>query len=375
MRAGVTVIGGGPAGLAAAIALRLRQFDVTVVEAGRPPIDKACGEGIMPAGVDALARLGVRLPVAAAYPLRGIRFLSEGTAVQGDFQTGYGMAVRRTLLHEVLAERAEQLGVRLRWEQHVRDISVLRSHGWIVGADGENSQVRRWAGLEGGRAESQRFGFRQHYRIAPWTDFVEVYWGQRCQITVTPLRQGAIGVALLTRDPRLRLSAAMAEFPELEWRLEQARELSTERGSVTLLRRLPRVWCGGVALIGDASGSVDAIAGEGLTLAFQQAGLLAEALYLKDPAMYQAAHSRLKWRPQFLSRLLLLLDKRPGLRRVGLGALALQPWIFEKVLNVRGPGVAAPDFRTMESPTAQTTTAQTTTAQTTTAEPYALVRK
>ena len=49
----VFVIGGGPAGLAAAIAARRRGLDVTVADCSVPPIDKACGEGIMPDGLAA----------------------------------------------------------------------------------------------------------------------------------------------------------------------------------------------------------------------------------------------------------------------------------------------------------------------------------
>ena len=43
-------------GLATAIALRGRGFSVTVADPAQPPIDKACGEGLMP---DALASLAL----------------------------------------------------------------------------------------------------------------------------------------------------------------------------------------------------------------------------------------------------------------------------------------------------------------------------
>ncbi len=56
----VFVAGGGPAGLAAAIATRQAGLTVTLADAARPPIDKACGEGIMPEGMAALRRLGIK---------------------------------------------------------------------------------------------------------------------------------------------------------------------------------------------------------------------------------------------------------------------------------------------------------------------------
>ena len=48
----VLVAGGGPIGLAAAIQARLHGFDVTLIDAKTPPIDKACGEGLMPSRRD-----------------------------------------------------------------------------------------------------------------------------------------------------------------------------------------------------------------------------------------------------------------------------------------------------------------------------------
>ena len=52
------IVGGGPAGLAAALAARRLGLEVTVADCSQPPVDKACGEGIMPDGVRAARSLG-----------------------------------------------------------------------------------------------------------------------------------------------------------------------------------------------------------------------------------------------------------------------------------------------------------------------------
>ena len=77
----VFIVGGGPAGLAAAIAARLKGFDVVVADAAQPPIDKACGEGLMPDSSDALRRLGISFDPEQSFAFRGIRFIGQGGTV------------------------------------------------------------------------------------------------------------------------------------------------------------------------------------------------------------------------------------------------------------------------------------------------------
>src|SRR5271167_509906 len=91
----VFIVGGGPAGLAAAIALRARGFGVTVADPALPPIDKTCGEGLMPGALAALGRLGVSLPSQHCFPFRGIRFVRGSTSVDASFPNGTGVGIRR----------------------------------------------------------------------------------------------------------------------------------------------------------------------------------------------------------------------------------------------------------------------------------------
>src|SRR5271168_4021927 len=80
----VCIVGGGPAGLACAIAATLRGLRVQVIDALQPPIDKACGESLMPDTLSALVRLGIQLEdptrPALGHPLHGIRFLNADPA-------------------------------------------------------------------------------------------------------------------------------------------------------------------------------------------------------------------------------------------------------------------------------------------------------
>jgi len=332
VKSDVLIVGGGPAGLAAAIAVRLRGFTVTVADTARPPIDKACGEGLLPAAPAALAQIGVRITTDHAFAFRGIRFVGDGASVEADFPSGTGWGIRRTKLHQLLSDRANEVGVRMLWGTSTHRLEDVATSHWIIGADGQNSRLRRLYGLDAASKESARFGFRRHYQIAPWTDCVEVYWASKFQIYVTPVAPNEVGIALLTRDRRQRVEQALATFPQLQRRLAGAPFSSVERGAVTVSRKLRRVVNGRTALIGDASGSADAITGEGLSLAFRQANALAGALAAGNLEAYQAAHRRLARKPLFMADFMLLLDRSPGLRRQTLRAMSSKPAIFGSLL-------------------------------------------
>ena len=327
----VLVVGGGPAGLAAAIAVRRKGLSVVVADAGVPPIDKACGEGLMPDALRALADLGVEIPADAGFAFYGIRFVGDDVSLEAEFPSSFGLGLRRTSLHQILVSAAEQAGVELRWSAPVGELAEVKAR-WIIGADGHASRVRKWAGLERWRRIRERLGFRVHYRIKPWMDHVEVYWHSEFQMYVAGVTDDEVMVAVLCHDPHVRVEDALASFPELLERLGAAPRVSMERGGISATRRLWVVTQGSVALVGDASGSVDAITGEGLGLAFRQAAALADALVAGNLDLYETAHRRLMRRPTFMADLLLLLDGRPNLQYRALHYLARHPLIFRSLL-------------------------------------------
>jgi flavin-dependent dehydrogenase len=339
----VFVVGGGPAGLAAAIAARNRGFSVTVADVAQPPIDKACAEGIMPDGLAALRKLGVNIPLDAASSFQGIRFSDGESSVQARFALGSGLGTRRTKLHEILIDRAAAAGIDMHWGARVTGSAPdgVKINGinvrcrWLVGADGQNSRVRCWSGLDSVRTPlSTRFGFRRHYRVVPWSEFVEVYWTKHGQLYVTPVGPEEICVAFLSRNPELRLEDAFAVFPQINARLRGADLITREQGAVSTRRALRSVHRGSTVLVGEASGSVDAITGDGLSMAFQQAYALAEAFVNDDLAQYQHAHRRIERLPRLMANLMLLLDRSHWLRARSLRALEASPTLFTRMLAV-----------------------------------------
>jgi menaquinone-9 beta-reductase len=350
----VFVIGGGPAGLATAIAARRHGLSVMLADGAIPPIDKPCGEGLMPDGVEALHQLGITIPDGEAYPFRGIRFVSDGRKAEAAFPRGIAYGIRRTDLHRVMLDHAAACGVHMLWQAAVTGLhpegalvagEVVRAR-WVVGADGTSSRVRSWAKLDQHKLDALpkknlRFAFRRHYRIAPWTGFMELHWGRHCQVYVTPVSREEICVVVISSSPKVRLGDGLGEFPELCARLENAELASSERGAITINRRLRRVYRGRTVLVGDASGGVDAVTGEGLCLTFRQAALLGDCLASGDLARYQTGHRALIRRPALMARMMLFMARHRHLRRRAMQVFQSSPRSFAGMLAMHvGEGSA-----------------------------------
>jgi len=352
----VLVVGAGPAGLAGAIAAARQGLHVEVIDAMRPPINKACGEGLMPDSLEALAAIGFDLNQdlhsIESHLLRGIRFIGDSSSsgrtptTEAAFPAAPGRGIRRTVLHQLLLDRAIVLGVCFHWETSVQGITQtsdgVQVHTnrktlaarYLIGADGQRSRIANWAGLTEDSVHSRRIGLRQHYSIAPWTDFVEVYWSNSGQAYVTPNSSNEVCVAFISSNKFASSNQALRHFPTLALRLANAQASGVARGSITLDRKLRRVTTGNIALLGDASGSVDAVTGEGLALCFRQAAAFAMALKSGNLGLYQNSHRRIQLPAALMSRGLLLMDRSPRLRDHVIKNFQRFPLPFERLLQV-----------------------------------------
>jgi flavin-dependent dehydrogenase len=163
---------------------------------------------------------------------------------------------------------------------------------------------------------------------------VEVHWCAIGQVYITPVGHEEICVAVVTRHGSTRMQQVMDAIPYLRERFSGEAASTRERGALTTTRQLRRVVKGNVALIGDASGSVDAVTGEGLATGFSQAALLSRSLEKGSLDLYAAEHEKTLRVPRRMARALLMLDKYPSARGAAMRALAGSPELFGGLLQV-----------------------------------------
>ncbi|MGW7053966.1 NAD(P)/FAD-dependent oxidoreductase [Streptomyces sp. NPDC054887] len=325
------VAGGGPAGLATAIHAAGAGLRAVVVEPRATPVDKACGEGIMPGGVLALDALGVRV---AGRALRGIRYVDGRHRAQASFADGTGLGVRRTELHAALARRAAELGVEtlagriteVRQSADAVTAGGLRAR-WLAAADGLHSPLRHALGLDLPSGRPRRYGLRRHYRMEPWTDFVEVHWSGCGEAYVTPVGDGLVGVAVLS-TARRGFDAHLTHFPHLRRLLDGRPCDGSVRGAGPLRQGARRRVAGRVLLVGDAAGYTDALTGEGVALALASAGAAVRCLTEGRPQAYERCWRRLSLRHRLLTEGLVRMSGRPAVARLVVPAAARLPSLF-----------------------------------------------
>jgi flavin-dependent dehydrogenase len=367
----VAIVGGGPGGLAAALEVRRAGCSCVVLEHRRSPVDKACGEGLMPGALAALKRWNVPLDDSARFT--AIRWVQEdGRYVEADLPEPGGLGVRRVLLRRALFGAARAAGAdvhegvdvtahRLTASGVELAVTAARTDGrgppgsiqarLLVAADGLQSPLRRAAALEQPASGSKRFGLRKHFAVAPWGSRVEVHFADGLEAYVTPAGANRVGVAFLWEDRRIpdpvSFDAMLARFPALAGTLADAPADSRPMGAGPLLQRVRATVSGRLLLLGDAAGYVDAITGEGLSLAFAQARVLGELLpsALDDPsklARYDEASRRAFRSYARLASWLVALTRRPTLRRAAVNGLISRPEVFgfllRRLTSPRVPG-------------------------------------
>ncbi len=335
----ILIVGAGPAGAALAIHLARMGREVVLLDRAKFPREKACGEGLMPAGVAALERLGVHVEGAA---FRGVRYHHAGRVAEGQFRGGVcGAGMRRWNLDAALIAAARSSGAKVLEGVSVDDIlwSGTAVQGVVAGgetfqarltvaADGANSRLRHKFGWDASTA-SRRYAVRRHYRgeIEPW---VQVHLENGCETYVTPLPAGEIQIATL----RERGNESGVALPEA---LRDLRPVGEPLGASPLTVRARQRVTEGCVLLGDAAGTCDPVTGGGMAQALLSAELLAVHIGSGlDVQKFDRAREAMLRNYRWLTAGVLTLAEHPALLRPALAILGKSPRLFTSLLSLAG---------------------------------------
>jgi flavin-dependent dehydrogenase len=361
----ILIVGGGVAGASLAIALGRAGHAVELFDAQTFPRDKPCGEGIMPAGVSALRRLGVPDGARGA-AFRGVRYHVGSRVAVGRFPASaehgdQGRGQRRLVLDRCLFERAaatagvsahQGVSVEGPVVENGRVVGVrvegdLRRASLVVAADGAHSRFRHRLGLNV-PVPRTRVGARRHYRLAgraapPWVD---IFLGPSHEFYVTPLPDGEVLVALLAESDAVETPLE----PMFErWRMAPPvlRELLDGAEPISALLATPLAatarqgFAPGVVLLGDAAGFIDPITGGGIAQALITSERLAQFIVARGAEhadawlpSYERERDALLRDHRLLTRGVLALSRRPALARAALAALSWTPPLFSHLVGV-----------------------------------------
>jgi 2-polyprenyl-6-methoxyphenol hydroxylase-like FAD-dependent oxidoreductase len=365
----VAIAGAGPAGATLALLLGRAGLRVDLFDAHRFPREKPCGEGILPAGVAVLQRLGLRQAIGGR-ELGTLRYEGFGLVASSPFGPAGTVAVgqRRLRLDRALVDAArltpgvrfyegvEVEGVERRQGRAVglRVGGELRRAALVVGADGLASSVRRSLGLDRPHPRAGRIGARMHFRLAAGQDAgdrLTIYIGRGHELYAAPLPHGELLLAALSEPggfadgARPAFERWIAEKPSLRALLEGAATISPPAGRTGLARRARAGWAPGAVLLGDAAASTDPLTAGGIAHALVTAERLAAAVpqFLKhgDAALarFDRERRRLLRPHDWLTRGLVAIVRRPVLARATMRLMRAAPPLMRRLVAIGG-GVA-----------------------------------
>jgi|GEM_PF-373590 len=366
--ADVLIVGGGVAGSTLAILLARQGQTVELFEQGGFPKEKVCGEGLMPAGVAVLERMGLAETVGGA-PFYGVRYHLKNLTAEGRFPETQGMPAagrgqRRRHLDQVLFQAAAATtGVAAYTSTRVD--RPLRENGRVVGvvvegqpqraklvvaADGMHSRTRHFLGLDI-PLKRKRFGARMHFRLAdghkqpPWVD---LFMAPGYELYVTPLPDHEILVAgladsgVLAEPIEKTLARWCSAQPLLAARLEGAEQVSALQCIAPLAGRARCGVMPGVILLGDAACFLDPITGGGMAQALMTAELLVS--YVLHGVgnhdhwiwAFERERQALLRDYRLLTQSVLWLACHPALGAKMLSLLRISPSLFSHFIGVAG---------------------------------------
>jgi flavin-dependent dehydrogenase len=329
----VAIVGAGPAGATLAALLAWRGVRVVVLERDGFPRDKLCGEFLSYDALPVLEALGAVEELDRAGSPRIERCRVVSSRHEYEFELPHAArGVSRQFFDALLVRIARAKGAEVRERHAVTDLREI-SASVVVGAWGRWGRFDQQLKREFVRDRAHRnFGFKRHYRGRPPEGVIELYSFRRGYLGVSAVEDGITNICGLVHASRLsghkgRWDSFIASLRAEESTVEAlySRYTPAQDGylsSEPIIFRARAAVENGIFMIGDASGILDPLTGNGMAMAVQSALLAAPLLLrlLEQPSRrpeieeaYRRTHrrsfaSRIAW-----SRSAAMLLSRPRL--------------------------------------------------------------
>lgn len=377
----IVIIGGGPAGGLAALLLACAGRDVTLLEAQAELGERVCGAYLCPAGVALLQQLDLLEETT-----NGMRSLLGMTLVapnekqlrtrfpQTQAFPDFGVSLLRPQFDNALLAAAAKAGAHIRMGARMQHLhrtatgwNIELPHGEIIstrlliGADGRKSRVAKLTGLATAPWQERVALHVDVPSLTPTEPYGEMHvFDDGTYIGLNPIGTHTLNVSALCDPHELQRTTAMQFInqrtqmsPHLRSRIAPLTDVAKVRATFPAAASVKSVITDHVALIGDASGFLDPLTGEGIYQALWTARALAEevsavndlnnslAPALQRYAQHRRAHYRGKRaccqafqgiirRPKLSNAVLSLLSWRKGVGDAFIGLIG----------NIYSPGQA-----------------------------------
>ena len=370
MKADVLVLGGGPAGGMTALLFARAGHSVVLCESHAALPERVCGMYLCPAGVALLERLGLHDKLASdARQLRGMVMVApnlqrlETFFPHGENLPDHGLALMRPQLDNALLALAREAGVQVR--MGARPTSIERSRaGWrvalpggecvearlLVGADGRKSSTARLLGLTLPLKRSRAAIHIDRPTLMPVPPLGQMHvFDDGAYAGLNPIAPGLMNVSMVCDPEALRvrpvvefINEHIARSPHLSALVELLPPDARPGVTFPTNARVRRAATHDAALVGDASGYIDPLTGEGIYAALWTAEALVDFAsqgWNDLPAAldrYARQRGQRQRSKAILCELFQYVIRRPALANSILGLLSRRQAVADSFIGIVG---------------------------------------
>jgi flavin-dependent dehydrogenase len=331
----LAVIGGGPAGTSAAITAARGSASVLLLERGKLPRQRVCGEFVSAESLELLKELGKDSGVLDhALRIPEARLFFDGHDISAPVDPP-AASIARLDLDLALWNAAQGAGVTTKLQTSVEKIagtgpfSLFTSDATyasqaIIDASGRWSKLRDHSAPDSGTNHVKWLGVKAHFAEPDPHRSVDLYFFDGGYCGVQPvtlsgsnLEEGRVNTCAMVRSDAARnLQDVFSLHPALKERAENWKPLGDPVTTSPLLFHAPEPVQDRILRVGDSAGFVDPFVGDGISLALQSGALAAHAVlpFLRGKSSLDQAVE--EYFQQYNDRLLPIFRNSSRIRRL-----------------------------------------------------------